>query len=241
MIKHILVLFFLYSAFLAKAQFSIGIREGYGTNGLYLEPPTLTDFQVDYWQPSTGLVLIFNNNKNAGLQLEINYAQKGWKEHVKEIPGSSYIRSLTYLEVPVFGHWEIGYYKVRPIIFAGPYFAWKLKESSQSTLFDTIFNNAAYNHYYQDIRKLNYGLKVGIGLRYNITNRLAVFVDGRYNLQIAGGRDIFIDRPDGIQASRLTEMSGTFGIVWHMIPQKKPEVKEGYTPKEDLYEYKDDE
>jgi hypothetical protein len=53
---------------------------------------------------------------------------------------------------------------------------------------------------------------------------------------VAGGRDIFIDRPNGIQASRLKEIGGSFGILWHIIPQKKPEIKPGYTPKQDIFE-----
>jgi len=120
-------------------------------------------------------------------------------------------RTITYLEVPFYSHWEMGYGKVRPIIFAGPYLGWKLSEKVESSHFNHIWTpEHPYLHYEQDIRNLDFGIKIGLGLRYNINKRLGVYADVRYDLEMAGGRDIFFDRPNGIQASRLTELSGTF-------------------------------
>ena len=170
-------------------------------------------------------------------KIETNYAQKGWQEQDSTIENSYFKRNIDYLEVPFFSHWEIGYGKVRPIIFAGPYLAWKLSESTESENFSHIWHeDHPYKHYEQEIRDLDFGIKLGLGLRYNITNRFGIYIDARYDVQIAGGRDIFVDRPNGIQASRLKEISGTFGILWHIIPQKKKEVTKGYTPKQNLYE-----
>ncbi|MDA3891700.1 MAG: porin family protein [Salinivirgaceae bacterium] len=241
-----------------KAQFSVGARGGFGAHGAYFEHPSLNNYQEPYYKANGGLVIIYNNDQNVGIQTEINYTQKGWQEidtsftlisynpELQRIdttkPDSYFHRNINYLEVPFFSHWEIGYGKIKPIIFAGPYLAWKLSESRDSSNFSHIWHpNHKYKHYEQKIRDLDFGIKFGLGLRYDITEWLGIYIDVRIDLQVAGGRDIFIDHPVGvypyrIQASRLKETSGTFGILWHIIPQKKKEIKEGYTPKEHLYD-----
>lgn len=220
-----------------KAQFSVGVRQGFGAQGIYLEPAYTEKYQVPFYKSNTGLVMIINNTNNTGLQMELNYAQKGWHEEDSTVTGSSFTKTINYIEVPFFSHFEIGYGKVRPIIFAGPYLAFKLNESTDSANFSHIwYENSGYAQYDQEIKNIDFGIKLGLGLRYNITPRFGIYIDARYDLQIAGGRDIFIDRPDEIQASRLKEISGTFGILWHIIPQKEKEVIKGYTPKENLFE-----
>jgi opacity protein-like surface antigen len=220
-----------------KAQFSVGVRQGYGAHGVYLEPAYIEKYQEPFYKPNTGLVVIFNNTNNTGLQMELNYAQKGWQEEDSTVANSMFSKTINYLEIPFFSHFEIGYGKVRPIIFAGPYLAFKLSETTDSSNFSHIwYEDSPYTQYDQEIKTIDFGIKLGLGLRYNITPRFGIYIDARYDLEIAGGRDIFIDRPDDMQASRLKEISGTFGILWHILPQKEKEEKKGYTPKEDLFE-----
>ncbi len=233
-----------------KAQFSVGFRAGYGSHGIHLEPPQLEKFQVPYFLPNAGLVIIYNNTNNAGLQMEFNYAPKGWMEKDTTlktrnlyaekgdtITSTPYFkRTINYLEVPFFSHWEAGYGPVRIVIFAGPYLALKLSETYESDHFSHLwYDGSNYNQYDQKAKQIDFGIKAGLGLRYNINRHFAIYIDARYDAEIAGGRDIFINRPDGIRASRLKEIGGTFGILWHIIPQKEKKAVEGYQPKENLY------
>jgi hypothetical protein len=215
-------------------QLSVGLRGGYSAHSIYLEPDVPSKWKQNYMLPNYGLVLIYNNENNTGLQFEINYAQKGWMEKVKEIEGSSYKRTINYIEVPVFSHFELGKKALRIVIIAGPYAAYKLSDKIDTTNFSQIIENYSYKHYFQKIRDLDFGIKVGGGFRYNITKQIGVFTEFRYDFQIAGGQNIFKDRPNNIQSSRLKEMGGTFGIVWNIIPQKKNIEKAGYIPKEDM-------
>lgn len=219
-----------------KAQFSVGVRQGYGYHGLRLAPNSIEKYQEPFLRLNTGLVIIYNSINNAGLQMEINYAEKGWQEIDTTVAGAYFKRNVYYLEVPIFSHFEIDLGKIRPIIFVGPYLAWKLGESTDSENFTHIWNEShPYNHYEQEIRNLDFGIKLGLGVRYNITQRFAIYIDGRYDFEMGGGRDIFIDHPNNIEISRLKEMSGTFGILWHIVPQETTQNKYIYTPKEDLY------
>lgn len=222
-----------------KAQFSVGVRQGYGAYGAYLETSgsILNKYQIPHMLSNTGLVIIYNGINNSGLQMEINYAPKGWQEEDTSVVGSYYKKTINYIEVPIYSRWEVDLGKIRPIIFGGPYLAWKLSESTDSANFSHLWNDAnPYQQYDQDIKDVGFGIKFGLGIKYNISSRFAIYIDGRYDFQVFGSRDIFIDRPNGIQASRLTEISGTFGIVWNIIPQRKHEEKNIYRPKEDLYD-----
>lgn len=235
--KQYIFILFLFLSLSSIAQFSIGVRQGYGIQGLYLEPPGLERFQTNYWRTNFGAVISFVSMQNTGLQTEINYAQKGWKEFDDTVRGSYFIKRINYLEIPILSHFEIGQKKIRPIIIAGPYIGFKLNESSSSENFSHAFQiNSKYDHYSQKAKDLNLGIKVGLGLRYNINKHLGVYIEGRYQIDLAGGTDVFKDHPNGIQASRIKEMSGCLGVVWHIIPQKKAENKGGYVPKKDLFD-----
>lgn len=222
---------------IVNAQFSAGLRQGNGTHGAYFEPPSLNLFQTPYYLPSSGLVIVYNNVKNAGLQLEINLANKGWKESSDTIPGAYFKRTIKYIEVPVLAHFEFGQKKLRPFLNIGPYIAWHLSDKSESVNWDNITEiYAAYNHYNLPIKKTNLGLMATVGLRLNFTKRIAAFAEVRYDIEIGGNSDIFANRPNKIQASRMTELSGAAGIMWHIFEQSKITTKDGYVPKQDLYQ-----
>lgn len=234
-----------------KAQFSVGMRGGLGTHGLSTIPKKLMDRQVPFYRSNVGMVICYNSENNVGIQAEINYAQKGWHEvdttenarnfykalgeTISENP--YFKREINYLEIPIYSHWEIGYKKLRTVVFAGPYLAFKMSEKIDSSHWHHLwYPEQTYKLWGQEIKTIDLGLKAGLALRYNINDRIAIYCDARYDIDLAGGRDIFIDRPEKIEASRLTEIGGSFGILWHLIPQKKKKANKGYIPKEDLFE-----
>ncbi len=222
---------------LSLAQLSVGVRMGMGNHGIHLEPPTLEENQVPYLRTNIGLVCVYNNENNAGLQLEINFAQKGWSEEIDTISGTFFKRQINYIEVPIYSHFEIGKRMLRPIIIAGPYIAYKLSDSFTHKGFDEHIIQENQNHYIEKSKVLDLGIKVGGGLRLNIGKHFGLFAEVHYDVDVAGGSDIFIGKPDRIGASRLTEISGSFGVLWHIIPQKKKQKKEGYVPKSNLKDY----
>jgi len=217
----------------AMAQLSVGVRAGYGSYGVYFEPPSLGGNQVHLYEPNFGFVAIFNNQNNFGVQFEVNYAVKGWREEDEDIPESEYKKEITYLEVPFMTHFEIGKKNLRIFGIAGPYIAFKQSEKVSSNNYDNIILYAKNNPYVQTVRDVDFGNKVGGGIRYNV-GRISVFVDVRYDMQIAGGQNIFKKQPEKIQASRLKEISGSVGVVFNIRNQKVVEEKEYYVPKEGM-------
>lgn len=226
----------MFSAVSATAQLSVGVRAGYGAFGAHFEPPALTGSQVPLYEPSFGIVGIFNDKSNAGIQVEVNYTVKGWRDRDKDDSNIEYKRELTYLEVPMMTHFELGRSWFRIYGVVGPYVAFKQSEKETARNFDAYIANNPYDLYNQKVRSIDFGNKAGLGFRINFGQRFSAFADVRYDLQIAGGQNIFKKQPNGIQASRLTELGGSVGFVFNILPQRTEVVKEYYVPKEGMNE-----
>lgn len=217
-------------------QLSVGVRGGYGAFGVHFEPPSLNGNQENLFEPCFGFVAVFNDKNNAGVQLEVNYAVKGWLEKDEDIENSEYKREISYLEIPLMSHVELGRGWFRVIGTLGPYVAFKQSEKTHSKNYDGVISYNTYDMYHQSIRDIDFGNKVGLGFRVNVGKYFSAFADVRYDLQIAGGQNIFKDHPNGIQTSRLKELGGSVGILFNILPQRTTVVKEYYVPKEGLYD-----
>lgn len=226
----------MFSAVSATAQLSVGVRAGYGAFGANFEPPALTGSQVPLYEPSFGIVGIFNDKSNAGIQVEVNYTVKGWRDRDKDDSNIEYKRELTYIEVPMMTHFEIGRSWFRIYGVLGPYVAFKQSEKETARNFDAYISGNPYDLYNQKARSIDFGNKAGLGFRINFGQRFSAFADVRYDLQLAGGQNIFKKQPNGIQASRLTELGGSVGLVFNILPQRTEVVKEYYVPKEGMNE-----
>ncbi|MBR2195853.1 MAG: PorT family protein [Salinivirgaceae bacterium] len=217
-------------------QLSVGVRAGFGSYGVSFEPPSLNINQVNLLEPNFGFVAIFNDKSNAGVQLEINYAVKGWREKEKDCDTIRFKHEITYLEVPLMTHFELGRSKFRIFGFFGPYFAVKQSEKTTNLNYDFIIEHDLYDMYNQKVRKLDFGNKVGLGFRLNMGSRFSALADVRYDLQLAGGQNIFKKQPNGIQTSRLSELSCSLSLIFNIKQQRTEEEKEFYVPKEGMNE-----
>lgn len=191
------------------------------------------------YEPSFGIVGIFNDKSNAGIQVEVNYTVKGWRDRDKDDSNIEYKRELTYIEVPMMTHFELGRSWFRIYGVLGPYVAFKQSEKETARNFDAYIAGNPYDLYNQKARSIDFGNKAGLGFRINFGQRFSAFADVRYDLQLAGGQNIFKKQPNGIQASRLTELGGSVGLVFNILPQRTEVVKEYYVPKEGMNEYFD--
>lgn len=221
---------------LTYGQLSVGVRAGYGAFGAHFEPPSLNGNQVPLYEPNFGIMAIFNDKNNAGIQMEVNYAIKGWREQDKDSSHFNYRRELTYLEVPIMTHFELGRSWFRIYGVVGPYIAFKRNESTTANNYDSYIAYNPYDMYNQKVRDIDFGNKAGLGFRINIGQHFSAFADVRYDLQLAGSQNIFKKQPKGIQASRLTELGGSIGLVFNILPQRTEVVKEYYVPKEGINE-----
>ena len=116
-------LFFLTSVTLAQKSFTpvtgIGIQSGVNLNGVRFVPSVGQKQILGY---SGGFYFNYLGEKHAGLQVELNYVQRGWREESDTIP--HYKRVMSYIELPFLTHFVFGQ-KVRVNIHLGPYISYQ--------------------------------------------------------------------------------------------------------------------
>ncbi|MFV0482869.1 MAG: porin family protein [Bacteroidales bacterium] len=154
----------------------------YGVNGgLFMGGVNFYDksgFNTAFYPRMQGGVnALFKNKFWSGVQLELNYKQKGWKQRYDN--GDEFTVSLNYIEVPLLTHFEVGEkWRIRPMLNAGPFVAFMLDKKITDDITD-----ASQRLPYQDAEIDNtfeFGLIAAIGAIANFDN-LAASLEFRFN------------------------------------------------------------
>lgn len=119
------------------------------------------------------------------LQLEMNYAQRGWNENIDDGSGNTYQRTINYLEIPFLARLAWGKEK-RGIQFffdAGPqaniYISDKEEKGGGEWNTTNRPNNVTAQYGKAVDKKFDYGIAAGVGLELN--TKLGHFtLEGRY-------------------------------------------------------------
>ena len=149
-------------------------------------------------QYSGGIVVRYISEKTFGIQAELNYSQRGWRERTDTIFVNHYARSLTYLELPILTHIYFNLAKhVRLIINMGPQVSYYIGEKE----IERKINDRERDNSYYDIsvqRPFDYGIKGAMGFEFR-TKAGSIILDGRYYFGLS---DIFNNsKADLFQAS----------------------------------------
>jgi hypothetical protein len=164
----------------AQGQLQVGIQSG--VNFSTVDFRYIDEYDVkntDYRQGlHAGIFLTYMSGKHFGMQLELNYAQRGWKESLdtagaviapERLPDILENRLINYLEVPLLSHGQFGAGNFKIIMDLGPYiaFAW----SAQSTVTDVKTGVVTEGEYVfsDDDNRVDFGLKAGAGFEYELS------------------------------------------------------------------------
>ena len=177
-----------------EPQFYLGVNGG-------AMMPTI-DFLPKVMQKSElgvvgGLSARYITEKNLGLLVELNYAQRGWNEDHEDFPDRSYRRTLNYIELPFMTHVYFGK-KVKFVVNAGPQIAYLLNSSAtmsdeMSDYIDRLHQSTNPNaaaQYRDDFKRFDYGIIGGAGVGMNMGSG-DLFLEGRYYFGLG---DIFESR-----------------------------------------------
>ena len=117
-------------------------------------------------------------------QLEINFAQRGWKEDFDDETGNGYSHTLNYIEVPLLAHlsWGKEEHGLQFFVNMGPQFGFFISESEEYTgswlpeerpqSIRPIYGKTVEN-------KFDYGIAGGLGLE--LKSGIGNFIlEGRY-------------------------------------------------------------
>ena len=153
-------------------------------------------------QETGGLTARYISEKNCGIQVELNYSLRGWKEKPDTVSHfNRYTRSLSYIELPVFTHLylDLGK-KARMVLNVGPQISYNIGEKVLEK--DIVVPPEDDRNYYDDKytvqRKFDYGIGGGLGLE--IRTGIGNFIlEGRYYFGLS---DVFNNtRADIFQSS----------------------------------------
>ncbi|MDH8701289.1 hypothetical protein M2138_000630 [Dysgonomonadaceae bacterium PH5-43] len=177
--------------------------------------------QDNFIQPQGGITVRYISEKNFGLQAELNYSLRGWKERTDSLHVNKYTRSVGYLELPLMTHIYFNISKrFRGVFNIGPQIGYYLGEATKEKVLyppnssvqflengnvivssknNNVEENDAPSYYYQDIqRKFDYGIVGGGGLELQ-TGIGNFILEGRYYFGLS---DIFNNkRSDYFQTS----------------------------------------
>ena len=115
-----------------RHNFSIGVNGGVNLCNVSFDPSIK---QSKFIAPAFGVSARFISEKYfkmiCGIQAELNFSQRGWKETIEDGSGDSYHRAMNYMEIPLMAHLAFGKDKgngVRFILNLGPQIAFMISD-----------------------------------------------------------------------------------------------------------------
>lgn len=154
----------------------LGITGGATVSMVNFLPSVNQDYLMGY---SGGIVFRHNSQAHLGMQAELNYSQRGWKEL------NGYSRQLEYIEFPFMSHFYVGK-KVQFYLNLGPKVSVLIHQSVQSN----ASGNASAEQYKPIDNPIDYGFCGGFGLQVH-AGRQVFLIDTRVNYSIS---TLFSDR-----------------------------------------------
>ena len=153
-------------------------------------------------QGSGGLTVRYISEKHFGIQAELNYSLRGWKEKTDTVIRlNQYTRSLSYMELPVMTHLYFDLGKRARLVFnVGPQLGYYMGEKTVEKVIHSDLNGLSeYDYYDTKIQQsFDYGLTFGTG--FELRTGVGCFIlDGRYYFGLS---DVFNNkRADRFQSS----------------------------------------
>ena len=130
-------------------------------------------------------------NMMCGIQAEINYTQRGWKEDIDDGSENTYSRTMNYIEVPLLAHLAFGKDALdkgtKFFINMGPQVAFFLNEKEKmSEDWNPAYRPNGVNQQYGKWveNKFDYGLLGGLGVELS-TKAGHFLLEGRYYYGLA--------------------------------------------------------
>lgn len=175
-----------------RHNFAIGVNTGMNMTKVDLSPRVK---QESHNGMSFGVTARYMSEKYfkmmCGIQAEINYTQRGWKENIEDGTENTYSRTMNYVEIPVLAHLAFGKDAldkgVKFFVNMGPQIAFFLSEKEKmSDNWDPSHRPNGVNQQYGKMveNKFDYGLLGGMGLELS-TKAGHFLLEGRYYYGLA--------------------------------------------------------
>ena len=202
----------------AAAQHYVGVRGGVGGGSVRFEPSRETQmlfalpvFGVSYKYYGFGKVV-------GGIQADLNYIVKGYKELERPQGDTSYQRRLTAVELPVMWQPHVYFFKRRMRVFlnAGPYLSYNISSSYKVvSKKNGVLESGTYRLESLRDNRLEYGLAGGGGFSVAV-RRFEIQTEFRY---VFGYSDMLKNGnkyPGNPLRSPMSHMNVTLGLYYRL-------------------------
>lgn len=168
-----------------RRNFALGVNGGVNLSSVSFQPTIKQNTMIG---PAMGITARYISEKYfkmiCGVQMEVNYSQRGWNEKIEDGTDNTYKRSMSYIEIPLLAHLAFGKdegHGARFVVNLGPQVGFLLSEKETMggkwAPDDRYTSNITYGKMADN--KFDYGLVGGMGveLRTGIGNFI---LEGRY-------------------------------------------------------------
>lgn len=145
---------------LNKPEIYLGATAGMTGSMVMFNPSVEQTYLPGY---NAGFIFRYIAEKNVGMQAELNFSQRGWKESA-----GLFSKQLNYIELPFITHIYMGN-KNRFFINLGPKISYLISENIN---LDLTTNSTQIQHITNTENPFDYGLCAGFGLLFNIKKNI---------------------------------------------------------------------
>lgn len=198
---------------LPRPEMYIGLHGGVLASSMIFDPSVKgLDIKYSPLTPNGGLVFRYAGHKVCGLQVELNYMQRGWREYLQAEDGSTvvdYRRTLDYIELPLLMHIYLGKEHFRGFFNLGPQIGYCFRDTESGT------KNPDASHQYESIqRPFDWGLAGGLGCYFR-ARKVGLFqLEARFNYSFGSIFDN--DLSDPFNFANPINLSLNFAYMWQI-------------------------
>lgn len=184
--RSVLIILFFLSATVSIAQVDfnkalyIGAKGGITESQVRFYPNIPQEFLMGN---TGGLFFRMISEPHIGIQVEVNYIQKGWQEKpLISDPTKSYFHQLDYIDIPVMTHVNFGKKAFRIILNLGPSISFLMSDEQGLKPSGTIPSDSeeAQEYWGKPIdTKMDFLFVVGIGMEYHLKGGSAFSLESR--------------------------------------------------------------
>lgn len=201
---------------LARAEIYAGVQGGVAGSMVNFSPVvTGTDnvLATASLGGNGGLVFRYNGHKYCGLQAEVNYMHRGWRE-TEDSLNIRYRRDLHYVEVPFLVHLYFGSDRHRLFINAGPQVGYCFYDSSSGS-----GHPSETEQYKPLVGRFDYGIAAGLGYTMRTRSIGSFQVEARFDYCFS---DLFDNRKRSYFAqSHPMDLTLNIGYLWEFKSKSK--------------------
>lgn len=198
----------------------VGGKGGCTLSRVQFNPSVSQDFLAG---ALAGVTFRYIEEEHFGLQAELNFEQRGWKEKYKDHPDLKYSRTLSYLQLPVLAHIYFGSPRAHFFLNAGPEVGVLLSEKT-STNFEAaalaalpsspLTGRQTAQLTQKATGHVDFGISAGLGMEYFLNSRNSLSLEGRFYYGL--GNIIPSGRTDPFSASNSMSILISLGYSFRL-------------------------